>query len=90
VTEREATVTANEPSLYTIYDITMGGWRVELTHAEGWDCVQIASVNTHSHLTIEADDGDGQVPFTGWRVTLDKDALGRFIQECQDVHSRLP
>jgi hypothetical protein len=85
-----ARVTANAPSVYTTSDLTMDGWEVELTHADGWDCAQIASVNNRSHLKIEADDGEGEVPFDGWRVTLDRERLAMHIRQCQDVLARLP
>lgn len=85
-----AGVTANAPAMYATNDLTMEGWEIQLTHAQGWDTVQVASVNTRSHLTIEADDGNGEEQFTGWRVTLDKARLGEFIQQAQNLYARLP
>lgn len=67
----------------TVNDMTMKDWGVELSHEDGWDCVQIASVNTHSHLKIE------EVPFTGWRVTLDAKGLDMLIQEAINLRARL-
>jgi hypothetical protein len=88
--DEHGTVTANAPSLYAVSDLTMSGWEVELTHADGWDFVQVASVNNRSHLKIEADDGEGEVPFDGWRVTLNKAGVRALIERLGDLHSRLP
>lgn len=73
----------------TVNDMVMKDWGVELSHEDGWDCVQIASVNTRSRLKIEADDGNGTVPFTGWRVTLDVKGLDALIQEAINLRARL-
>jgi hypothetical protein len=67
----------------------MDGWSVELSHEDGWDFAQIASVNTRSSLQIEADDGNGNVQFTGWRVTLDAKGLDMLIQEAINLRARL-
>lgn len=74
-----------------IPDHTMQGWRVELTHEDGWDFVQIASVNEKSHLRIEADDDPEQtVPFDGWRVTLDRAGLRNLIDKAHELYDKLP
>lgn len=90
VSSEHGTVTANAPSVYTTSDLTMEGWEVEVTHADGWDCMQVASVNNRSHLKIEADDDNDEVPFTGWRVTLDKAGLRDLIEKLGNIHARLP
>lgn len=81
--------TANVVTFYDVPDLTMQGWKVELSHGERWDCVQVASVNDRSHLRIEADSGDGDVQFTGWRITLDAKGLDRLIQEAINLRARL-
>lgn len=73
-----------------IEDMTQKGWHVELTHGENWGCAQLASVNTRSDLVLPADDGDGTVPFTGWRVTLSKKNLQRLRDEADALLAKMP
>jgi hypothetical protein len=74
---------------YGVPDCTMDGWRTELSFEDGWDFVQLASVNDRSHLQIEADDGNGTVQFTGWRVTLNREALDAFIEQATTLRARM-
>lgn len=85
--------TANEASVFVASDRTMSGWSVEVSHADNWDFVQLASVNEKSDLRIASDDSTPEieetVPFTGWRVTLDRDALLDHISHCEEVLRRM-
>lgn len=90
VSSEHGTVTANAPNVYAVSDLTMPGWEVQLSHSDDWDCMQIASTNSRSHLKIEADDGNGEVQFTGWRVTLNKADLRDLIEKLGNIHARLP
>jgi hypothetical protein len=73
----------------TVPDVTQKHWHVELSHEDGWDFVQIASVNEKSNHTLPADDGNGLVLFTGWRVTLDRAGLDELIEEAHNLRARL-
>jgi hypothetical protein len=74
-----------------VQDFTQGDWGVEVSYDEKWgDCMQVASVNNESPLTIEADDDPNEtVPFTGWRVSLDRAGIDALIEKLQDVRARL-
>lgn len=85
----EGKVTANAPEVTTVRDMTQAYWHVEMSYADGWDFVQFASVNTKSGLALPADDGNGVVQFTGWRVTLDKAGLDALIERAQTLRARL-
>jgi len=74
----------------TVKDVAMPNWHIELSHEDGWGFAQFASVNEKSELEIPADDNDGMVPFTGWRITLDKAGLAELIAKAQGIHDKLP
>lgn len=73
----------------TVPDITQKNWHVELSHEDGWDFVQVASVNEKSDLVLPADDGNGVVQFTGWRITLDRAGLDELIEQAHNLRARL-
>jgi len=70
-----------------VSDVANPSFNVSIVYSSKWgDCAQLATVNEKSTLRIEADDDPSEtVPFTGWRVSLDKDALLAHIDDCHVI-----
>lgn len=89
---REQERGAANPDITRVADLSQPGWHLELSHEDGWDCMQVASVNSHSKLTLPSDDPEDEndfVKFDGWRVTLDLEGIDETIRELQTIRERV-
>lgn len=91
MTEDKGTGAVSQPPTYAfVGDCTQDAWHTELTSWDKGDTMQIATVNTKSHLQIEADRAeDGMTQFTGWRVTYGLEELRRLIAVLQNIEHEM-
>lgn len=83
---------AANPEITSIRDFTNDSFHVELSHEDGWDFIQIASVNSGSQLRLPADDAKDDtdtVPFNGWRVTLRAAGIDSLIDKLGELKQRV-
>lgn len=71
-----------------IDDETAQGWRAEVHWSDNY--VQVATVNQHSTLQLDDPLPAGEVaePFTGWRVTLDREGCNRMIRALRQARDK--
>lgn len=86
--------------LVAVPDMTQTDWHVELSFADGWGMMQVASVNAKSDVMMSPELLDvgpnGEKRYAdpealdGWRVTLDKAGLADLIAKAQEIHDKMP